>query len=100
VQDTWLSNTAGTLVYGRERVGVKIIIRSKQLSKEELRLLIQAIRDCEQQSFLDKEIFIWIDAPELTTAEATEFLTSMEPPYNERIILTTPWALPKGLPRE
>ena len=75
---------------------VKVTLQSQQLSKEELRLLIQAIRDCEQKSFPDKEIYIWIDAPELTTAEATEILTSIEPPYNERIILTTPWAGGQG----
>jgi len=71
---------------------VKVTLQSQQLSKEELLLLIQSIRDCEQKFFPDREIYIWIDAPELTTAEATEILTSIKPPYNERIILTTPWA--------
>jgi len=37
------------------------------LTKEELRLPIQGIRDCEQKSFRDKEISIWIYAPELST---------------------------------
>ena len=60
---------------------VKVLIQSKQLSKEELQLLIQAIRDCEQKSFPDKEISIWIDAPDLTREEMTEILTSIEPPY-------------------
>ena len=60
---------------------VAVTIQSKQLSKEELRALIQAIRDCEQKSFPDKEIQILIDAPELTTAEASEILTSIKPPY-------------------
>ncbi|GAH26775.1 unnamed protein product [marine sediment metagenome] len=75
-----------------EAIRVKVTIQSNQLSKEDLQLLIQAIRDCEQKSFPDREIYIWIDVPELATAEATEILTSIKPPYNERIILTTPWA--------
>jgi hypothetical protein len=60
---------------------VKLTIESKQLSKEELRALIQAIRDCEQKSFPDKEIFIWIDAPELSSEDAAEILDSIKPPY-------------------
>ncbi len=60
---------------------VKITIQSKQLSKEELLLLIQAIRDCEQKSFPDKEIFIWVDAPELIREEMTQILTSIKPPF-------------------
>jgi len=60
---------------------VKLTIESKQLSKEELRALIQAIRDCEQTSFPGKEIFIWIDAPELSSEDAAEILDSIKPPY-------------------
>jgi hypothetical protein len=60
---------------------VTCTIKSKQLSKEELQALIQGIRDAEQRSFPDKEIFIWIDAPELNKAELSEILTSIKPPY-------------------
>ena len=60
---------------------VTVPIRSKDLSREELRDLIQAIRDCEQKSFPDKEIYIWIDAPELSNEKATEILDSIKPPY-------------------
>ena len=60
---------------------VKVTIHSQQLTKEELRLLIQSIRDCEVKSFPDKEIYILIEAPELTQAECTEILTSIKPPY-------------------
>ena len=60
---------------------VKLTFESQQLSKEELRLLIQAIRDCEQTSFPDKEIFIWIEVPELSNAECNEILASIKPPY-------------------
>lgn len=61
---------------------IKLTIRSKQLAKGELRLLIQSIRDCEQKFFRDKEISIWIEAPELPKAEAEEILGSIKPPYN------------------
>lgn len=72
---------------------VKVTIQSQQLSKEELQLLIQAIRDCEQKSFPDKEIFIWVDVPELTSAEASEILASIKPPYTGGgAIFRIPWA--------
>ncbi|GAI13654.1 unnamed protein product [marine sediment metagenome] len=64
-----------------EAMKVKVTIQSQQLSKEDLRTLIQSIRDCEQKSFPDKEIAIWVDAPELTSAEASEILASIKPPY-------------------
>lgn len=60
---------------------VTITVQSEELSKEELRALIQAIRDCEQRSFPDKVIYIWIDAPELSRVECEEILTSIKPPY-------------------
>lgn len=60
---------------------VKVTIQSTELSKEELRLLIQSIRDCEQRSFPDKEILIWIEAPDLTNEEAAKILDSITPPY-------------------
>ena len=37
---------------------VKVIIQSKELSKEELQHLIQSIRDCEIKCFPEKEISI------------------------------------------
>lgn len=60
---------------------VKVTIQSKELTKEELRALIQGIRDCEVKSFPDKEISIWVEVPELSEAECTEILTSIKPPY-------------------
>ena len=60
---------------------VKVIIQSKALSKEEVRLLIQSIRDCEIKCFPNKEISIWVEVPELTMAECTEILASIKPPY-------------------
>ena len=60
---------------------VKLSLESQQLTKEELRLLIQAIRDCEQKVFRDKEISIWIEVPELSTQECEQILARIEPPY-------------------
>ena len=60
---------------------VTITIQSKELSKEELRLLIQSIRDCEQKSFPDKEIAIWVEVPGVTAEECNEILASIKPPY-------------------
>ena len=60
---------------------VQLIIESQHLTKEELRLLIQGIRDCEQKSFPNKEIAIFIEAPELSASECEQILASVKPPY-------------------
>jgi excisionase family DNA binding protein len=58
-----------------------IQLQSDQLSKEDVRALLQAIRLCEVATFPDKEIRVLVDVPELTTAETEEILTSIKPPY-------------------
>ncbi len=63
---------------------IKLSLESQQLTKEELRLLIQSIRDCEQKSFRDKEIAIWIEAPELSASDCEQILASIKPPYTYR----------------
>ena len=60
---------------------VKVIVQSEQLSKDDLRCLLQAIRDCEQSFFREKEIWISAEAPELNSDEMTEVLTSIRPHY-------------------
>jgi len=60
---------------------VKVSVQSEQLSKDSLRALLQAIRDCEQRFFKDKEIWVFAEAPELTSEEMTEVLTSVRPLY-------------------
>jgi len=62
-------------------VKVKLILESKELTKEELQLLIQGIRDCEQESFPDKKISILIEALELSTSDCEQILASIKPPY-------------------
>ena len=61
---------------------VNLSVKSDQLNKEDLRALLQAIRDCEMATFPDKEIYVSAEAPELSTDEITEILTSIKPPYN------------------
>lgn len=61
---------------------VNLSVKSDQLSKEDLRALLQAIRDCEKATFPDKEIYVSAEAPELSTDEMTEILTSIKPPYD------------------
>ncbi len=80
IEDPKSGNLTGTRC-GLNSMEVKVIIQSEELSREELRLLIQAIRDCEQKSFPDKEIALWIEVPQLTKAECAEILTSIKPPY-------------------
>ena len=60
---------------------VKLTLESKELTKEELRCLIQSIRDCEIKYFPNKEISIWVEVPDLSTEECTEILASIKPPY-------------------
>ena len=60
---------------------IKVIVQSEQLSKDDLRHLLQAIRDCEQNCFREKEIWISAEAPELSSDEMTEVLSSIRPPY-------------------
>jgi hypothetical protein len=58
-----------------------IILYSEELTKEDLRLLLQAIRDCEQSSFPEKFIGIFVSADDLTTAECEETVASIRPPF-------------------
>lgn len=60
---------------------VKLTVESNELTKEDLKSLLQAIRDCEQSTFPDKKISILADVPELTTDETVEVLKSIEPRY-------------------
>ena len=60
---------------------VKITLESKELTKKDLQALLQAIRTCEQESFPDKEIFIWIDVPELPTVDVAKIFLSIKPPF-------------------
>lgn len=61
---------------------VNMSIKSDQLTKEDLRALLQAIRDCEMATFPDKKIYIGAEVPELSSADMTDILLSIKPPYD------------------
>ena len=58
-----------------------MILYSDELTKEDLRLLLQAIRDCEQTNFPEKFIGIFVSVDDLTTAECEEIIASIKPPF-------------------
>jgi len=62
-------------------VEVNLSVKSDQLNKEDLRALLQAIRDCEMATFPDKEIYVLCEVPEMTEDDMTDILTSIKPPY-------------------
>jgi hypothetical protein len=57
-----------------------VTVSSQQLDKEDIRVLLQAIRDCEQIHFPKKEIFILADVPEFKEEDLRDILTSIKPP--------------------
>lgn len=58
-----------------------IIIYSEELTKEDIQLLLQSIRDSEQKSFPEKEIGVFLFVPELTTDEGAAIMSSIKPPF-------------------
>ena len=46
---------------------INIVIQSEQLTKEDLQVLLQGIRDCEHRCFRDKTISIAVFVPELAS---------------------------------
>jgi len=62
---------------------MNVVVYSEDLTKDDLRLLLQSIRDCEQTSFPDKTIVVAVFVPELSTQEVTEILSQMKPPFKQ-----------------
>lgn len=58
-----------------------IMISSEQLGKEHVGALLQAVRDCEQAHFPDKEISIRVEVPELSADVVKEILSGVTPPF-------------------
>jgi len=65
-------------------VEVKISVRSDQLDKEDVRALLQAIRDCERETFPDKEIFVSCEVPMMNREDLMNILDSIRPPFDFR----------------
>jgi len=68
-------------------VKVNISVESDQLNKEDLRALLQAIRDCEMATFPDKEIYVFCEVPEMTADDTRDVLTSIKPPYGYGLLV-------------
>jgi len=62
---------------------MNVVVYSEELNKEDIRVLLQGIRDCEQKSFPDKAIAVAVFVPELSTEEMTEILSQMKPPFKQ-----------------
>ena len=60
---------------------VNVVIYSEDLTREDIQLLVQSIRDCEQKLFPQKEIGIFLFVPELTTEEGITIMTGIKPPF-------------------
>jgi len=58
-----------------------IIIYGDDLTKEDIRAILQAIRDAEQTNFRDKKISIFVSVPALSTQEMEEVIRSVEPGF-------------------
>jgi len=64
-------------------VKMNVVVYSEELDKEDIRTLLQGIRDCEQNSFPDKTIVVAVYVPELSTQDVTEILSQMKPSFKQ-----------------
>jgi hypothetical protein len=62
-------------------VKAAVHISSEQLNKEDIRALLQSIRDCETQNFPGKVISIIVEVPELTSEVCKDILTGIKPGF-------------------
>ena len=65
------------------RIELKII--SEETSVEDVRTLLQAIRDWEQARGMDS--FIGVDAPEMTNEETAWVFNNLTPPLSRQIFI-------------
>ena len=63
---------------------ISIVIRGEDFAGEDLRLLLQGIRDADQKFSPEKQIFMVVSAPELTAQECVEILSSLKPPFEQQ----------------
>lgn len=59
-----------------------ILIYSEDLAEEDIGVLLQAIRDCEQKSLRDKQIGITVFVPALTLEELAKIINGVATPFN------------------
>jgi len=60
-------------------VKVNISVRSDQLDKEDVRALLQAIRDCERATFPEKQTYVSCVIPEMNKKDLKNILDSIRP---------------------
>ncbi len=60
---------------------VNVVLYSEDLTKEDVQLLLQSVRDCEQKLFPEKEIGIFLFMPDLTAEEGTSMMAGIKPPF-------------------
>ncbi len=60
---------------------VNVVLYSEGLTKEDVQLLLQSVRDCEQKLFPEKEIGIFLFVPDLTAEEGTSMMAGIKPPF-------------------
>ncbi len=65
----------------KREMKVNVVVYSEDLTREDIQLLLQSIRDCEQKLFPQKEIGIFLFVPELTTEEGTTIMAGIKPPF-------------------
>jgi len=62
---------------------IGVVIWGEGFTGDDLRLLLQGIRDQEQKFFPFKEVFMAAYADELTTDEMAGILISLKPPFKQ-----------------
>ena len=62
---------------------ISVVICGEDFTREDLRILLQGIRDQEQKFSHDKEMFMAVSAPELTVQEMVDILSSLKPPFKQ-----------------
>jgi len=62
---------------------MNVVVYSEELNKEDIQVLLQSIRDCEQKSFPDKTMVVAVFVPEMSTEEMTEILSQIKPPFKQ-----------------
>lgn len=62
-------------------VSFTMTVTGNRFTMDELQALLQAVRDCEQKVFPDKEIGIWVLVPQLTEEQCSQLLQRIKPPF-------------------
>ena len=62
---------------------MNVVVYSEEMNKEDVRALLQSIRDCEQKSFPDKTIVVAVFVPELSTEDVNAILSQMKPSFKQ-----------------